>query len=46
MAHVQAEAFLIIGPYGSGKSSVAAEMADLLEAREVPGEIVRWLGWV
>ena len=55
MTEAGPEAVLIIGLYGSGKSSVAAEMADLLEdltidndrpIREVAADIVRWLGWV
>jgi len=41
------EAILICGAYGSGKSSVAAEMAELLEARDVPYAAIDldWLAW-
>jgi hypothetical protein len=41
------EAVLICGAYGTGKSSVAAEMAELLEAQEVPYAAIDldWLAW-
>jgi predicted kinase len=47
MTDVEPEAVLIIGLYGSGKSSVAAEMAELLEARDVPYAAIDldWLAW-
>lgn len=42
-----AEAVLICGAYGTGKSSVAAEIAELLEARGVRYAAVDldWLAW-
>jgi adenylylsulfate kinase len=41
------EAVLLSGAYGTGKSSVAAEMAELLEAGDVPYAAVDldWLAW-
>jgi hypothetical protein len=41
------EAVLLSGAYGTGKSSVAAEMAELLEARDVPYAAIDldWLAW-
>ena len=41
------EAVLICGAYGAGKTSVAAEMAELLEARDVPYAAIDldWLAW-
>jgi gluconate kinase len=41
------EAVLLSGAYGTGKSSVAAEMAELLEARDVPYAAIDldWLMW-
>ena len=47
MVEADAEAVLIAGAYGTGKSSVAAEMAELLEARGVPYAAVDldWLAW-
>lgn len=41
------EAVLICGAYGTGKSSVAAEIAGLLEARDVPYAAIDldWLSW-
>jgi hypothetical protein len=41
------EAVLITGVYGSGKTSVVEEMADILEHRHVPyGALdLDWLGW-
>ena len=42
-----AEAVLICGAYGTGKSSVAAEIAELLEERDVPYAAIDldWLAW-
>jgi hypothetical protein len=47
MAEEQPEAVLISGAYGTGKSSVAAEIAELLEARDVPYAAIDldWLSW-
>ena len=47
MTEADPEAVLICGAYGTGKSSVAAEMAELLEARDVPYAAVDldWLSW-
>jgi hypothetical protein len=47
MAEADPEAVLISGAYGTGKSSVAAEIAELLEARDVPYAAVDldWLAW-
>jgi chloramphenicol 3-O-phosphotransferase len=47
MVEADADAVLIAGAYGTGKSSVAAEMAELLEARDVPYAAVDldWLAW-
>ena len=47
MSDQSTEAVLLIGVYGSGKSSVAAEMAELLEARDVPYAAIDldWLMW-
>ena len=41
------EAVLICGAYGTGKSSMAAEIAELLEAKGVPYAAVDldWLAW-
>ena len=41
------EAVLIIGPYGSGKSSVGAELADLVEGPNLPYALIDLdvLGW-
>jgi hypothetical protein len=41
------EAVLLCGAYGTGKSSVAAEIAELLEARDVPYAAIDldWLAW-
>jgi hypothetical protein len=41
------EAVLVIGPYGSGKSSVIAEMAEMLERRDLPYAAIDldWLCW-
>ena len=41
------DAVLIMGLYGSGKSSVAAEMAELLEERDVAYAAIDldWLAW-
>jgi hypothetical protein len=46
-AAVAAEGLLITGVYGTGKSSLAAQIADLLEAQGVPyGAIdLDWLAW-
>jgi len=40
-------ALLLTGAYGTGKSTVAAEIADVLEAREVPYAAIDldWLCW-
>lgn len=43
MAMIDTGGVLIAGVYGSGKSSVAAEIAYLLEQRRQP---YAWLGWV
>lgn len=42
-----AQAVLITGPFGTGKSSVAIEIADVLEERELPYAVVDldWLCW-
>ena len=47
MAEADPEAVLICGAYGTGKSSVAAEMAELLEARDIPYAAIDldWLIW-
>jgi uridine kinase len=41
------EAVLITGVYGAGKSSVAEEIADVLEKQGAPYAVVDldWLGW-
>jgi hypothetical protein len=41
------EAVLICGAYGTGKSSLAADIAELLEARDVPYAAIDldWLAW-
>jgi energy-coupling factor transporter ATP-binding protein EcfA2 len=47
MTEADPEAVLICGAYGSGKSSVAAEMAGLLEDRDIPYAAIDldWLIW-
>jgi hypothetical protein len=47
MATEHPEAVLLCGAYGTGKSSVTAEMAELLEARDVPYAAIDldWLAW-
>ena len=47
MAEERPEAVLICGAYGTGKSSLAADMAELLEARDVPYAAIDldWLAW-
>lgn len=47
MTEAVPEAVLISGAYGTGKSSVAAEIAELLEARDVAYAAVDldWLAW-
>ena len=47
MSDQSSEAVLLTGAYGTGKSSVAAEMAELLEARDVPYAAIDldWLIW-
>jgi chloramphenicol 3-O-phosphotransferase len=47
MTEARVEAVLLTGLYGSGKSSVAAEMADLLEGRGVRYAAIDldWLAW-
>ncbi len=47
MTEAHPEAVLICGAYGTGKSSVAAEIAELLEARDVPYAAIDldWLMW-
>ena len=47
MTEADPEAVLIGGAYGTGKSSVAAEMAELLEVRDVPYAAIDldWLMW-
>jgi energy-coupling factor transporter ATP-binding protein EcfA2 len=47
MTRADPEAVLICGAYGSGKSSVAAEMAGLLEDRDIPYAAIDldWLIW-
>jgi adenylylsulfate kinase len=47
MTEADPEAVLIAGAYGTGKSSVAAQMAELLEARDVPYAALDldWLAW-
>jgi energy-coupling factor transporter ATP-binding protein EcfA2 len=47
MATDHPEAVLLCGAYGAGKSSVAAEMAGLLEARDVQYAAIDldWLAW-
>jgi adenylylsulfate kinase-like enzyme len=44
---VSPEAVLLTGPFGSGKSSMAVEIADLLEERGVPYAAIDldWLCW-
>jgi shikimate kinase len=41
------EALLVIGPFGSGKSSVIEEVAEILEHRDVPYAAIDldWLCW-
>jgi adenylylsulfate kinase-like enzyme len=43
----EAEAVLITGPFGTGKSSVAIEIADILEKRGVRYAVIDldWLCW-
>ena len=47
MTDERPEAVLICGAYGSGKSTMAVEMAELLEGREVPYAAIDldWLAW-
>jgi adenylylsulfate kinase-like enzyme len=47
MADDAPEAVLLSGAYGTGKSSVAAEMAELLEERGLPYAAIDldWLAW-
>jgi adenylylsulfate kinase len=47
MASIEPEAVLITGAYGTGKSSVAAEMAEMLESHDVPYAAIDldWLAW-
>ena len=47
MTEADPEAVLICGAYGTGKSSVAAEIAELLEARDAPYAAIDldWLMW-
>ena len=47
MTQEHPDAVLLCGAYGTGKSSVAAEMAELLEARDVPYAAIDldWLAW-
>ena len=47
MVEEHPEAVLICGAYGTGKSSVTAEMAELLEASDVPYAAIDldWLAW-
>jgi adenylylsulfate kinase-like enzyme len=47
MEETNAEAVLICGAYGTGKSSLAADMAELLESHEVPYAAIDldWLIW-
>ena len=47
MSSQDPEVVLLIGVYGSGKTSVAAEMADLLEQQDVPYAAIDldWLVW-
>ena len=47
MEDPSAEAVLICGAYGTGKSSLAADMAELLEAGGVPYAAIDldWLAW-
>ena len=42
-----AQALLITGVFGAGKSSVAEEIADILEKQGVPYAVLDldWLGW-
>jgi adenylylsulfate kinase-like enzyme len=46
-AREDAVAVAIIGPYGSGKSTLTAQIADLLESRDVRYAAIDldWLGW-
>jgi hypothetical protein len=45
--HSDAEAVLVTGVYGAGKSTVVADIGDLLEKRGDPYGVldVDWLGW-
>lgn len=45
--HDRPEALLLTGAYGTGKSAVAEEIADILEARGVPYAAIDldWLTW-
>ena len=47
MEQLDLEAVLLIGIYGAGKSSVAAEIADFLEEHDVPFAAIDldWLAW-
>ena len=47
MTEADPETVLISGAYGTGKSSVAAEIAELLEAHHVPYAAIDldWLSW-
>ena len=47
MVETDPEAVLITGAYGTGKSSVAVEMAEVLDARDVPLAAIDldWLIW-
>ena len=47
MAAEGPEAVLVSGPYGSGKSSVVAEIATMLDDTDVPYAAIDldWLGW-
>jgi hypothetical protein len=46
-AETEPRAVLITGVYGTGKSSLAAEIADILEARDLPYAAIDldWLSW-
>ncbi len=47
MVDSKPEAVLLIGPYGSGMTSVAVEMAELIEDRDVPYAAIDldWRAW-
>ena len=47
MTNLDAEALLVTGMYGTGKTSVVEEIADVLKSERVPYAALDldWLGW-